>query len=163
MLWTSGPRRIITILPLLIITLSLLFLTRVQAQQTHSAVIRVTTFDESDKPVSGVVVDVKLKGSLVGTMTTNEKGEAEFAKLAPGAYEVVVSRETFEPLTQSDVALTAGAPVEIKFTMIPKVQLKDVVVNVQAGQDTPVEKGASPAVALSRVEVKNVPSRPATV
>ncbi len=163
MLWTSGARRIITILPVLIITLSLLFLTSVQAQQTHSAAIHVTTFDESDKPVSGVVVEVKLKGSLVGMMTTNEKGEAEFAKLGPGAYEVVVSKETFEPLTQSDVALTAGAPVEIKFTMIPKVQLKDVVVNVQAGSETQVEKVASPAVALGRVEVKNVPSRPATV
>jgi len=123
----------------------------------------VTTFDESDKPVSGVVVEVKLKGSLVATTTTNEKGEAEFTKLGPGTYEVGVSKETFEPLTQSDVALTAGAPVEIKFTMIPKVQLKDVVVNVQAGSETPVEKGASPAVALSRVEVKNIPSRPATV
>jgi len=93
----------------------------------------VTNFDESHKPVSGVVVEVKLKGSLVGTMTTNEKGEAEFAKLGPGAYEVVVSKVTFEPLTQSDVALTAGASVEIKFTMIPNVQLKDVVVYVQAG------------------------------
>src|SRR5205814_1843784 len=47
--------------------------------------------------------------------------------------------------------------------MIPKVQLKDVVVNVQAGSEAPVEKGASPAVALSRVEVKGIPSRPATV
>src|SRR6266567_4030324 len=163
MLWTSGARRIITILPVLIITLSLLFLTSVQAQQTHSAAIHVTTFDESDKPVSGVVVEVKLKGSLVGMMTTNEKGEAEFAKLGPGAYEVVVSKETFEPLTQSDVALTAGAPVEIKFTMIPKVQLKDVVVNVQAGSETQVEKVASPAVALGRAEVKTIPGNPATV
>ena len=60
MLWISGPRRIITILPLLIITLSLLFFTSVQAQQTQSAVIRVTTLDESEKPVSGVVVEVKL-------------------------------------------------------------------------------------------------------
>src|SRR6266436_5124307 len=162
MQWTSGPHRIITILPLLIITLSLLFLTSVQAQQTQSAVIRVTTFDESDKPVSGVVVEVKLKGSLVGTMSTNEKGEAEFAKLGPGAYDVVVSKESFEPLTQSDVALTAGAPIEIKFTMIPKVKLTDAV-TIQAGSKDSVEKIASTPTDLRRDEIKNLPSKPATV
>ncbi|HLF84379.1 MAG TPA: carboxypeptidase-like regulatory domain-containing protein, partial [Blastocatellia bacterium] len=163
MQWTTGPHPIRKLLPLLTIALSLVFLMSVQAQQIRSAVIRVTAFDESDKPVAGVLVEAKLKGSLVGTTTTNEKGEAEFTTLAPGTYEVVVSKETFEPLTQGEVALTAGASVEIKFTMIPRVQLKDVVVNVQAGSETPIEKGASPAAELRRAEIKNIPAKPATV
>jgi hypothetical protein len=74
-----------------------------------------------------------------------------------------VSKESFEPLTQGDVVVTGGAPVEVKFTMIPKVRLKDVVVNVQPGSETPIEKGASPATELRRADVKNVPSKPATV
>src|SRR6266540_3146854 len=120
MQWTSGPLRIIKSLPLLAIFLPLLLLTVTQAQQNPSAVIRVTAFDESDKPVSGVRIELKLKGSLVGTIDTDEKGEGEFSRLMPGTYEVVVSKESFEPLTQSDVVLTAGAPIEVKFTMIPK-------------------------------------------
>lgn len=167
MQWTCGPRRIRNLLPLSAIALTLLLTMSVPAsvppQIGRSAVIRVSAFDESDKPVSGVLVEAKLKGSAVATAATNEKGEAEFTKLAPGTYEIVVSKESFEPLTQGDVVLTAGAPVEVKFTMIPKVQLKDVVVNVQAGADTSIEKGASPAAALRRGEIKDIPAHPATV
>jgi Carboxypeptidase regulatory-like domain len=160
---TSGPRRIRHLLALLAIAATVLFSMSVAAQIVRSAVIRVTAFDESDKPVSNVLVVVKLKGSLVATTATNEKGEVEFSKLVPGTYEVGVSRESFEPLTQGDVVVTAGALVEVKFTMIPKVQLKEVVVNVQAGSETLIEKGASPATELRRADVKSVPFNPATV
>ncbi len=163
MQWISKPRRIKGILPLFAIILLLPFLISAQARQIRSAIIRVTAFDESDQPVSGVLVEVKKGGSVVGTTTTNEKGSAEFTTLAPGAYEVVVSKDTFEPLTQSEVLVTLGTPVEVKFTMIPKIQLKDVVVNVQAGSETPIEKGASPADELRRSEIKNIPGKPATV
>jgi hypothetical protein len=164
MLWTSGRRRVIGFLTLLTITLSLPLTIMARAQQTRGAVIRITALDESDKPVVGALVEVKLKGSVVGTSTTDEKGQAECERLVPGTYEVVVSKETFEPLTQGDVLLVAATPlVEIRFTMIPRVQLKDVVVNVQAGSETPIEKGASPAVELSRAEIKNVAGKPGTV
>jgi carboxypeptidase family protein len=163
MQWTRGPQRLRKFLPLLAIVSIFLFSLQVVAQPGRSAVIRVTASDESDKPVPGALVEVKLNGSVVATTVTNEKGEAEFGKLAPGTYEVAISKESFEPLNQSDVALTAGAPIEVKFTMIPKVQLKDVVVNVQAGRETGIEKGASPAAELGRAEVKNIPGNPATV
>jgi len=163
MQWTSKPPSISKLLSLLCaIVLSLPFSASVCAQQQRAAVLRVSASDESDKPVAGALVEAKLKGLVTATATTTEKGEAEFANLATGTYEVVVSKESFEPLTQSDVALTAGAPVEVKFTMIPKLQLKDVV-NVQAGADSSVEKNASPAAQLRPATVKNVPSHPATV
>jgi hypothetical protein len=163
MQWTRGPQRLRKFLPLLPIISIFLFSLQVVAQPGRSAVIRVTASDESDKPVPGALVEVKLNGSVVATTVTNEKGEAQFAELAPGTYEVSISKESFEPLNQSDVALKTGAPIEVKFTMIPKVQLKDVVVNVQAGRETGIEKGASPAAELGRAEVKNIPGNPATV
>jgi Carboxypeptidase regulatory-like domain len=163
MQWSREPRSISRLLSLLCaVSLSLLFSSSVCAQQTRTAVLRVNASDESDKPVAGALVEAKLKGSVTATATTNEKGEAEFANLAPGTYELVVSKESFEPLTQSDVALTAGTPIVVKFTMIPKLQLKEVV-NVQAGADASVEKTASPAAQLRPATVKNVPSHPATV
>src|ERR1700730_11443228 len=118
MQWTSGPPRLIKLLTLLAIALIFLFSTQIGAQPGRSALIRVTATDESDKPVPGARVEVKLNGSVVATTVTNEKGEAEFTKLAPGTYEVAISKESFEPLDQGDVALT-GAPIEVKFTMIP--------------------------------------------
>jgi carboxypeptidase family protein/TonB-dependent receptor-like protein len=158
-----GARRIKTVLSILTITLSLIFIVSGHAQQLSNVSIRVTATDESEKPVAGVVVELKLKGKLVSTSATDERGEAEFAKLLPGTYEVIVSKDTFETLNQNDVVLTSGAPIEVKFTMIPKVQLKDQVVNVQAGSENPLEKGSSPATTLGRAEVKNIPSKPATV
>lgn len=164
MQWTSVAPPIRKLLTLFTVILQLFLSVAVQAQQSNSAAaIRVTATDESERPVSGVIVEVKLKGSVVATITTNEKGEAEFTKLVPGTYEVAVSKESFEPLSESDIALGVGTPVEIKFTMIPKVQLNDVVVNVQAGAETSIEKGASRADALARAEIKNVPAKPATV
>jgi hypothetical protein len=163
MQWTPKPRAISRLLSLLCaIVVSPLFSASVCAQQTRTAVLRVSATDESDKPVAGALIEAKLKGLVTATATTNEKGEAEFARLAPGTYEVVVSKESFEPLTQSEVALTAGTAIEVKFTMIPKLQLKDVV-NVQAGADVSVEKIASPADQLRPATVKNIPSHPATV
>jgi len=159
---TSGFHKITAILSLLVIFVSSVLVPTAQAQ-TNAGVIKVTAVDESEKPVSGAVIALKLKGAVVGTATTNEKGEAEFTKIAQGTYEVVIAKDTFEPLTQSDLVLAAGASVEVKFTMIPKVQLKDVVVNVNATSEDPLVKGASPADSLKRAEVKTIPSKPATV
>lgn len=161
MQWTSGPRLLRTIIPIIAIALSLLPADGF-AQQVRAGVIRVTASDESDKPVAGVLVEVKLKGIVASSGVTNEKGEAEFANLTSGSYEVVVSKESFEPLTQSDVAIAPGAPIEIKFTMIPKVHLTDAV-TVQAGSQEKVEKIASPAIDLQRAQIKNITSKPATV
>lgn len=162
MLWTSGPQGLRKFLPLIAIASIFLYSFQILAQSGRSAVIRVTALDESDRPVAGAQVEVKFKGTVAAATLTNEKGEAEVTTLAPGIYEVAISKESFEPLNQDEVALTVGAPIEIRFTMIPKVQLKDVVVNVQAGTETGIEKGASPAAQLGR-EVKNMPGNPATV
>ena len=161
MQWTCGPRTRF-LASLYVIFLFLSFSSPAFARRARSVVLRVTATDESDKPVAGALVEAKLQGSTKATAITNEKGEAEFANLAAGTYEIAVSKESFEPLTQSDIVLAAGAPVEVKFTMVPKLQLKDVI-NVQAGADTSVEKNASPAAELRPTTVKNVPSRPATV
>jgi Carboxypeptidase regulatory-like domain len=132
------------------------------AQQSRPvALVRISTSSESDKPVAGVVAQLKLRGTVVGTTTTNEKGEAEFVNIAPGTYEVVVTKEGFEPLTQSDIVVTTGAPLEIKFTLSPIIALSEAV-TIQDRADA-IEKGSSPATDLQRTQVKDSPSRPATV
>ncbi len=132
------------------------------AQSRALGAIRVTTLDESENPVAAVVVELKLKGAVVHTAGTNEKGEAEFANVAVRTYEVAVSKETFEPLNQGDVTVTGGASMEIRFTMVPRISLIDAV-NVQAGSTTAIEQASSPSTELQRGELKNLPSKPATV
>jgi hypothetical protein len=117
---------------------------------------------DADGPVNGAVVEVKLNGPTMATAVTNVAGEAEFTTLAPANYQVTVSRVSFEPLTASNIIMTPGAQVEVRVTMIPKVELKEAI-SVKADRDTQLEKGASPAVELQRAEVKTVPSKPATV
>jgi hypothetical protein len=132
------------------------------AQSRSLGTIRVTCQDESEKPVAGVVIELKLKEAVINTAKTDEKGEAAFTNVAARTYGVAVSKESFEPLNQSDVTLTSGLTVEVKFTMVPKVQLSDTV-NVQAGSTTTIEQGSSPSTELQRAGLKDIPGRPATV
>ena len=69
------------------------------AQQTHNNV-RVIAKDEAGNPLAAARVELKLKGAVVNTATTNDKGEAEFANVSAGTYEVTVSKDAFEALTQ---------------------------------------------------------------
>jgi hypothetical protein len=132
------------------------------AQQRAGATVRVSTNDEAEKAVAGVRVELKLDGAVVATAITNERGEAEFSGVAPGTYEVAVSKEGLETLTEGGITVAAGSPVEIKFTVIPRVQLADTV-NVQAGSEATVERGASVSTDLQRSQVKDIPNKPATV
>ena len=46
--------------------------------QNRLGVIRIIVADEAEKPMPGVTVELKVKGLVTATATTNEKGEAEF-------------------------------------------------------------------------------------
>ena len=135
----------------------------VLAQQVRSgATMRVITHDEAEQAVAAVVVELKRNGTVISKTTTDEKGVAEFTNIAPGTYEVVTSKEGLETLNQTDVAVTTGTPVEITFTVVPKVNLS-ATVNVQAGSEAPVEKAASVPTELRRTTVKDLLGKPATV
>src|SRR5205085_6632380 len=94
-------------------------------QAPAGARLRVTAHDEAERAVAAVVVELKRGSAVVIKMTTDDKGIAEFANVAPGTYEVVVSKEGLETLNQADVTVNAGTPVEVNFTVVPKVNLSD--------------------------------------
>src|SRR5207237_7464196 len=75
------------------LALVLAFAVRTRAQQVRTGTsVRVTTRDEADKAVAAVVVELKRNGVIVIKATTSEKGEAEFTNVAPGTYEIVISK-----------------------------------------------------------------------
>src|SRR3989442_14194252 len=155
----SGPHPLARLLALLIFT-AFSFAQTIVAQQPGAANLRVIATAEG-KPVAGALVEIRLNGSAVATAITNASGEAEFLVFAPASYEVSVSKESFESFIESGVTISSGARVEIRFALIPKVELKDTI-NVKADNGT-IEQSASTPAALQRTEVKTVPSKPATV
>ncbi|MBI3649599.1 MAG: TonB-dependent receptor [Acidobacteria bacterium] len=131
------------------------------AQQPHHAV-RVIAKDEAGNPLPAARVELKRQGAVVNTATTNDKGEAEFAQVSAGTYEVTVSKDEFEALTQSDILVQASLPVVVEFALPKKVALTESV-NVQASTSNAIEQVASPATELQRTLVKDLPNKPATV
>src|SRR5689334_22648627 len=121
-------------------------------QARIGATVRVSTHDEAEQAVAAVTVELKRDGAVIAKATTNDKGLAEFNNVVPGSYEVVVSKEGLETLNQTDVTVSAGAPIEIAFTVVAKVNLTDTV-NVQAGSDAHIEKAASVPSDLARATV----------
>ncbi|PYV37394.1 MAG: hypothetical protein DMG06_28220, partial [Acidobacteria bacterium] len=134
----------------------------IKADSSPLATVRVRTHEEAGNPVAGVLVQLNLEGSPVRSLTTSERGEAEFARLAPGAYEIVISKEGFESLKQSDIAVTVETPIEVEFTLVPKIEVKESI-NVDESAPTPLEQGSSPSTELQRTQVKNLPNRPTEV
>src|SRR5499426_2153761 len=147
--------------------LLLLFSIVAQAQQANqpgqSSLIRIIAQDEANNPVPGVTVQIKRDKEVVSATVTDEKGEAIAANLTPGKYDIVVSKEGFETRAQQGVAL-AAAPVEVKFTLVPKIALSDKVdISASASAAVTLEQTASVATELQAAQIKNLPSKPTSV
>jgi hypothetical protein len=148
--------------------LLLLFYIIAPAQQSNqpgqSSLIRIITYDEASSPVLGVTVQIKRDNGVVSAIVTDEKGQAAATNLAPGKYEVVVSKEGFETRAQKDVTLSAAAAVEIKFTLVPKIALSEKVeISASASAAVMPEQTASVATELQADQIKNLPSKPTSV
>ena len=144
-------------------TSSLLFPSWVQAQtrSVPSCKIKVVTHDESNKPIPDVLVEITKQDASIASATSNGKGETEFA-LAPGTYDVTVNKAGFEPMSQTEVSVVAGSPLEIVFVVVPKVALKEAV-DVNGASDKTIEKSSSTPTQLQRVTLKYTTDKPATV
>src|SRR5262245_42788909 len=126
--------------------------------------LRVTTRDDADKPVTGVLLELKRAGTLEDTAVTNEKGEAEFPKTVTGTYQLSASKDGFETLTNTDIVIAAGTPIEIKFIMVSRIVIGEKVdVTASTAPTTPLEQGASVSTDLQRQQVKDTAVRPTNV
>ncbi|HEU0183879.1 MAG TPA: carboxypeptidase regulatory-like domain-containing protein, partial [Blastocatellia bacterium] len=131
-------------------------------QSNQVGLIRIIAQDEANNPVSEVTVQIKRNDEIVSAIATDEKGEAA-ANLPSGKYEVVVSKEGFETRSRQDVTLDA-TPVEIKFTLVPKIALSDKVdISASASAAATPEQTASVSTELQADQIKNLPSKPTSV
>ncbi len=128
--------------------------------QTQTAIIRATACNETGDPIEGVTMTLKSGEAIIGTLQTDNNGIAEF-HTGPGSYSVVASKVGFEVFAASNLTL-AALPLEVKFSLIPKIEVKDSV-TVNASESSPVEEMSAKAVVLEPAEVKNLPGLPSTV
>src|SRR5215471_21264886 len=130
----------------------------------QTPMIRVITIDESNRPASAVRLELRRAGVVVGGAVTDEKGEAELPLPAPGDYEIAAAKDEFETLTQSDLKVAAGSPLEVRFIMTPRIKIGEKMdVTAGAAAATPLDQGASPSIDLQRQQVKDSALRPANV
>lgn len=122
----------------------------------QTPLIRVITLDESNRPAGAVRLEIRQAGVVVSSAVTNEKGEAELPLPGPGNYEIAAAKDEFETLTQSDLTVTPGTPLEVRFVMIPRIKIGEKIdVTASSASPTPLEQGASTSIDLQRQQVKD--------
>src|SRR5262249_25167973 len=132
--------------------------------QAQTPTIRVVTLDEANRPAGNVRLELKRAGALVGSAVTNEKGEAEFPLSEPGPYEITAAKEEVETLTRAELTVSAGAALEVRFIMVPRIKIGEKIdVTAGATSAAPLEQGASPSTDLQRQQVKDSAVRAANV
>src|SRR5215510_2862101 len=131
-------------------------------QQNPATMLRARAHDAAGSPVADVLVQLLLRGEVVASARTDEKGEAEPPKVAPGTYQVAASKDRYETSKQSEVVVTSDVPIELEFTLVPKLERKESV-TVEATPDNPVEQGSSVPTEVQHKQIQNLPNKPASV
>src|ERR1700737_250929 len=143
------------------IVLSMFFLPLSSLAQGQATIL-VTVHNEAGQPISQVAAHLERNGADVRVTAANDKGEFVFHGIAAGEYKLKVSKEGFEPLTQSVSLDSTATTTEIEFTMIPKIERVETV-EVQASASVETEQTSSAETNLKPREVRSLPYRPATV
>ncbi|MGA2327839.1 MAG: carboxypeptidase regulatory-like domain-containing protein [Bryobacteraceae bacterium] len=123
--------------------------------------IDVAVLDQFGQPVPGVQVQLRLGQDLVASAQTDQNGHAAFTQLKPARYEIVASKDGFEPLHKAGLDLSQAGSVSIELTLPPTLARQDSV--EVRGTASPLEQGASAPSELPAQSAKELPNRPATV
>jgi len=142
-----------------------LFLCRLAATEfppPAGPVLRVSTLDAANQPVSGVQVQLRLADSLIATQSSDSQGLAVFSELRPGLYALMASKDGYQPVRQADLAIEIESAISLELTMIPTLSHADSV-DVSATASTVDQGASSSATTLIPQNTNDLPTRPATV
>jgi hypothetical protein len=123
--------------------------------------VDISVLDSANHPVAGVKVAVKLGGQPVASAETGPDGHAQFADLPSAKYEISATKDGFEPLQKGDLEITGTSAIAIELTLVPSLARREQV--EVHGTAEPVAQGSSGSTELQPQQVKEIPSRPATV
>jgi hypothetical protein len=103
------------------------------AQDYTSGTLVGTVTDEAGAPVSGAAVIVKSQGTgIERSATTNAAGEFRVPLIPLGAYNVAISKEGYNPTSDSNIQVRLGGSSAYGFTMATAGSVAEVVVTATA-------------------------------
>src|SRR5215813_3616227 len=129
-----------------------------QEELLHS--LRITVHSNDQKPVAGATITLKFSGSQIRSLKTNDKGEAIASNLPLVQFQLSVSKDGFQSVTQQIVPAKGESTIEVEVALVAKLQNRETM--VVHSSDT-LDKGGSSSQELERHEVKEAPERPATI
>src|ERR1700722_8759363 len=136
------------------LTIALVIFTLAAPAQSNPT-LRVAVTDSVDRPIPGVRIEVKLADRQIAAAVTDETGQASFPGIATASYEITAAKEGFEIAHGN-----AGPDQHVRLVLDPAAQHESVKV---AATTTPIDQGSSASGELTPQQVKDLPSRPATV
>lgn len=144
-----------------VVSLSLAAAGTALSQTCSTGQLRVLVSSEtSGKPVSGAEVKIGAEPEAPAVRTTSSEGVAEFSNLPCGAWTASVAKTGFQELREP-FQVSERSSAELNLTLAAMPVVRD---SFEVRDTTPsLEQSASPTQQLKLDEVKNLPSRPATV
>ena len=124
--------------------------------QGAASTFDVLVVDGSNRPVSGVRVELKTEGATVASILTDDTGHAVFREFKPASYELDAMKDGFEPVQKSNLELSAS----ITLTLAPLARKESIEVK---GSAAPLDAGASVPNEVPAQTAAQLPGRPATV
>ena len=124
--------------------------------------IDVTVLNQSNQPIPGVRLQLKLGETAIASAETDPSGHAAFADVKPGRYNLTATKDGFVAAQKSDLDLSQSAGAAVEFTLVPVPAARQESVEVK-GTAEPVEQGSSAPAELPAQTAKQLPSKPATV
>ncbi len=127
---------------------------RASSAQVFTGRIDVTVEDSTGGRLPGVNVD--LTGPATQSQVTDAEGQAHFLNLAVGTYTVKASLQGFNPKTQENVIVAAGAAVQLPIRL--SVAGTQETVTVTAASPIIDIKSETTTTHVSLDELQNIPS-----
>ncbi len=131
----------------------------IAASQTCSVAVSVR--DGGGLAITGAAVRLGSGSIEAGLKSTGLDGLARFDPLACGSYRVTVAQPGFDEVETEALQVSGAAPVEVSVILTPKTERHDSVevhdAISKAGQES------SPGEPVRGQDMKDLPSRPATV
>ncbi len=132
---------------------------RLSAQTCAPGELRVFVLDSQQGPVFDAHVRIGPDNAPLDDHSTGAMGSVDLKNVPCGSISVTASKEGFQPAVKT-VQIASGTNLEVTLILNPKMQSSSVDVTESA---PPVEQSSSANDELHPVEVKNLPTNPATV
>ena len=142
------------------LSIAMLLWCHAAALSAQSPVIDVTVLDQTSQAVPGARVQLQVGRQVVASAETDEKGQARFTQLTPARYDILATKEGFEPVQKAGLDLPPAGSLSIGLTLVPVTQRESIDVRATAAA---VDVGASSPSQLAGQSAKELPNRPATV